>query len=233
MSTATDAKDASDEDAAPSLLSGEALVDQLRDRLARGESLPAERALAAELAVKRHQVRQALEVLRESGELPPARVGRPAKLSDPRGEDMVQWTNPMEVIELRLVLEPSLARLAALRASPAEIAAITRAATTRPDADYGEADLAFHRAVATAARNRLAADFYALLRRVARDNRLSLQRRGPDCVTTRLRQRDAEHQAIAEAIAARDPDASDAAMRRHLTAVQRAITDRLAPGAGA
>ena len=114
----------------------------------------------------------------------------------------------------------------------AEIAAITRAATTRPDADYGEADLAFHRAVATAARNRLAADFYALLRRVARDNRLSLQRRGPDCITTRLRQRDAEHQAIAEAIAARDPDASDAAMRRHLTAVQRAITDRLAPGAG-
>jgi DNA-binding FadR family transcriptional regulator len=237
MTTATAAPDGSADRAAvgpetdtdaPS--TPEALVDHLRGRLARGETLPAERALAAELSVKRHQLRQALEVLRDTGELPPARVGRPAKSPDPRGADMVQWTNPMEVIELRLIIEPNLARLAALRASPAEIATITRAATTRPDADYGEADLAFHRAVAAAARNRLAAEFYAMLRRVARDTRLSLRPSEAQCQTTRLRQRDAEHRAIAEAIAARDPDGADAAMRQHLAAVQREITDRLSLG---
>jgi len=206
------------------------LVDQIRSRLADGRPLPSERALAAEFEVSRHQLRQALDVLRESGELPPPKVGRPAKLAELRSEDLVQWTNPLEVIELRLLIEPGLARLAALRASPAEIDTIFKAATTAPNAGYAEADLAFHRAVAAAARNRLAAEFYALLRRVARDQRMSLRSRGTECPKARLKQRDSEHRAIADAIAARDPDGADAAMRRHLAAVQQQILDRLALG---
>jgi DNA-binding FadR family transcriptional regulator len=47
---------------------------------------------------------------------------------------------------------------------------------------------------------------------------------------TRLARRDAEHRAIAVAIAARDPDEAERAMRAHLAAVQRQIYDRLTPG---
>ncbi|HEX6792456.1 MAG TPA: GntR family transcriptional regulator, partial [Casimicrobiaceae bacterium] len=44
-----------------------ALAHALRGRLAQGEALPAERALAEQYAVKRHRVRQALALLREHG----------------------------------------------------------------------------------------------------------------------------------------------------------------------
>ena len=66
-----------------------------------------------------------LKVLRDAGEIDPARAGRRA-LADraPSSTRLVQSTNPLEVMEMRLMIEPALARLAALRASPDEIARI-------------------------------------------------------------------------------------------------------------
>lgn len=206
------------------------IVETLRLRLVQGEALPPERALAADLGITRHLLRQILQRLRQTGELPPAKVGRRAKLADPPAENMIRRTNPLEVIELRLVFEPSLARLAAVRASPAEIDEILRRATTGPDEDYGQADVAFHRALAAAAHNRLAAEVYALLRTVAHDPRVALALRPAACLATRRKQRDAEHMAVAKAIEARNPDGAAEAMRRHLAAVQRQVVDRLVPG---
>lgn len=197
------------------------LVGQLRDRLATGEALPAERAIAEQYAVKRHRVRQALAVLREQGDLD---TSRRANAAD--GESLIRSTNPLEVIELRLALEPSLARLAAVRATPLEIARIMRAATTPPDMQRSTADLAFHKLVAAASGNGLAADLYALLRKVGADSRVRVQSTVPAC-PNRLAQRDQEHHAVAEAIAARDPECAEAAMRTHLNAVHRIILNRL------
>ena len=45
----------------------------------------------------------------------------------------------------------------------------------------------------------------------------------------RIAERDAEHMAIAEAIARRNPDAAERAMRDHLGAVQQQILSRLGP----
>jgi DNA-binding FadR family transcriptional regulator len=118
------------------------------------------------------------------------------------------------VVELRLVIEPALARLAALRASPMEVARIERTASTPSDASG--ADLSFHFAVAAGARNGLAAALYAQLRGIGRD--------------ARLRERDAEHRAVADAIAARNPAAAEAGMRTHLPAVQRRAMEQLSPG---
>jgi DNA-binding FadR family transcriptional regulator len=207
------------------------LIQAVRALAAEAGALPSERAMAAELGVKRHQLRRALEALRENGEVEPARAGRRAAPDGRVGEDLVRATNPLEIIELRIVLEPALARLAALRASSFDIARIGRAATTPPDADPGAADLAFHRAVAAGARNALAAEVYALLRQVGRDGRIRL-RRGAQTCPNRVRARDAEHAAIAAAIAARDPEGAERAMRDHLAVVQRQIFDRLAPGTG-
>jgi DNA-binding FadR family transcriptional regulator len=166
-------------------------------------------------------VRQALAQLRELGDLEQTR-----RMSAAGGESLIRATNPLEVIELRLALEPALARLAAVRATPLEIARIVRAATTPPDMQRSTADLAFHKLVAAASGNALAADLYSLLRKVGSDVRVRVQNTAPSC-PNRLAQRDQEHRAVAEAIAARDPERAEAAMRAHLNTVHRLILNRL------
>ena len=142
------------------------------------------------------------------------------------GAALARDTNPLEVIELRLALEPIFARLAALRATPLEIVKIERAATTLAETESASADLTFHRLIAAATRNTLAADVYSLLRQVGADSRIYVQNVKPR-PASRLRQRDSEHYLIAAAIAARDPDAAEKAMRAHLHMVQRQILDRI------
>lgn len=198
-----------------------ALVDALRELLASQDSLPAERQLAEQLQVKRHQLRRALELLRTNGELNSSTSRRKPTLLR-GGEAMVRSTNPLEVIELRMIIEPALARLAALRATPLQVMQIDHAATTRPSEESGHADLTFHKLIATAAGNALAADLYSLLRQVGRDARLRVQSSTPTC-PNRVRQRDAEHRAIAAAIAARNPIEAENSMRLHLEAVKQQV----------
>ncbi len=195
------------------------------------QKLGSERSMADELNVKRHQLRRALQALRANGEIAPAEAKR-KPLVGHNGESLVRATNPMEVVEMRIAIEPFLARLAALRASPFEMAAIGKAATTPAGADSGATDLKFHKLIAASSGNKLAASLYGLLRRVASDARVRLNASRPAC-PKRTRQRDAEHRAIAQAILARDPDAAEQAMRLHLAAVQRLVIERLNPVANA
>ena len=194
------------------------------------QKLGSERTMAEALNVKRHQLRRALQALRANGEIAPAEAKR-KPLVGHNGENLVRATNPMEVIEMRIAIEPFLARLAALRAAPSEMAAIEAAATTGADADSGAADLVFHKLIAAGSGNKLAASLYGLLRRVARDSRLRLSTSRP-LHPGRTQLRDTEHRAIARAIIARDPDAAERAMRLHLTAVQNLVVERLNPVAG-
>ncbi len=201
---------------------------QLREAL-RAEPPPTERALAASLGVTRHALRRALAEMRRVGEAPPSR--RSERMAQPLQEVstlLAQDTNPVEILEIRLALEPALARLAALRAPPAMITGILRAATTPPGTDVIAADLAFHTAVADGARNGLAAALYGVLRRIAEAERKRLS----DDVRLafagdRVAARDAEHRRVAEAIAARDADAAEAAMRAHLQVVGRMMATHL------
>ena len=195
---------------------------------AQADGLPAERTLAAALGVTRNRLRQALRTLREAGQLdaPSPRL----RTTPAKGVDRwAQLTNPVEVVELRMLLEPGLARLASVRASPLDLVRVQRAANPPATMESGAADLAFHHAVATASGNALASELYALLRRVGRDARLQLGRNAPPC-PARLRQRDTEHRAVLDAIAARDPDLAEHAMRDHLASVQRLVLARLTPG---
>lgn len=195
--------------------------------------LPSERDLADQLNVKRHQLRKALEMLRRAGDLEPARPKRASAALPRYGEELIRLTNPLEVIELRLILEPSLARLASLRASPFEIARIADAASTQDHTRSGEVDLAFHMAIASAARNHLAGEFYKMLRQVGVDARVQVAHTEPATCPKRIGQRDSEHRQIADAISRRDPDAAEAAMRSHLMAVQKRIMERANMGIAA
>jgi GntR family transcriptional repressor for pyruvate dehydrogenase complex len=206
------------------------IVVAIRAMAAR-QKLGSERAVAVALKVKRHQLRRALSAMRTNGELAPAEAKR-KPLVGHNGENLVRATNPMEVIEMRIAIEPFLARLAALRASPFEIAAIDEAATTAAGADSGAAELKFHTRLAASSGSKLAASLYDLLRRVASDARVRLNASRPAC-PKRTQQRDAEHRAIAQAILRRDPDAAEQAMRLHLAAVQKLVIERLNPLAAA
>lgn len=198
-----------------------------------GAPLPSERELANRLNVKRHQLRKALAEMRHRGDLEPQRVRRAPRALPRHGEELARLTNPLEIMELRLIMEPGLARLASLRASALEIARIMDAATTKEDDRAGAADLAFHLSIIEAARNHLAGEFYKMLRQVAVDARVRIARNIPTTCPKRIAQRDAEHRKVAEAIAQRDPEAAEAAMRSHLLAVHKQINERINAGAAA
>ncbi|TMV54588.1 FadR family transcriptional regulator [Thioclava sp. BHET1] len=194
--------------------------EHLRELLRSEATLPPERILAAELSVSRHRLRRSLKTLREAGDLAPAKTGRRATGEGPRSaKRMAQSTNAFEVLEMRMLLEPKLARLAALRASPSEIDRIQTLATTAPSVNPADADHDFHRAVANGARNGLATELHVLMLKVNNDARLRYSDSHADAavIAQRVRERDAEHKLIAEAIARRDPDAAEAAMYSHLS----------------
>lgn len=205
----------------------QAIIAAISDIRNREDKLPPERELAERLKIKRHQLRKALSTMRESGALLPPARGRPATAPNRVDEQLIHLTNPLEVLELRMILEPGLARVASIRASALEIARIREAATTSPGASYGAADLAFHLAIAAASRNYLATEFYKLLRQVGVDARVRIPSQSEPNCPKRTAQRDSEHRAIAEAIAARDPEAAEAAMRAHLQMVQQRILERI------
>ncbi|MEM8663715.1 MAG: FCD domain-containing protein [Pseudomonadota bacterium] len=201
----------------------------LESMVASGRVLPPERQLVEDLAVPRSRLRKVLAEMRADGDLPPAQVGRRAtQPSTPQVNDFVRITNPTDVIELRLILEPQFARLAAIRASAMQSARIMKAATTAPDSGYGAADMAFHLEVASASRNALGRELYALLRKIGADSRMRLSRRRELSITRRA-ERDVEHMEIARAIASRDPEAAEEAMRAHLAKVQSLILERMSP----
>jgi GntR family transcriptional repressor for pyruvate dehydrogenase complex len=209
----------------------EHIVEILTPRLAAGETLPSERALVEELGVKRYALRKALQQLRTSGLMPAASAGRAKTSLEASKKSLALITNPLEVIELRLLIEPMLVRLTAVRASQQDIDRILRTAAMEGGYDNGKVDLAFHKQVAAASNNRLAAELYSLLRQIGSDVRLHIQKNDLPLSKDRLTVRNHEHGEIALAIAARNPDAAEKAMRNHLYRVQRQILDHLVPQA--
>lgn len=199
----------------------------LTEMSASGAELPPERELVQNLGVPRSRLRRVLAELREEGHLPHAQVGRRTKRkSSSHTESLARLANTTDVIELRLMLEPQFARLAAVRASALEIARIIRAATSGPDDDYGTPDLAFHMEIASASRNALGRELYHILRQVGADARVHMPARAPIC-SKRRQERDAEHMRIARAIADRAPERAEECMRAHLASVQALIMGRI------
>lgn len=219
--------------------------------------IPPERTLAAELGVGRRSLRRALDVLEQEGrihrhqgrgtfidprrpatadviisaadslERGPNRVSLSAAL-----DTVLDQTNPLEVIEVRLATEPVMARLAALRASQSEIKRLqTLAAKTRSAADaetYERADSLFHRTIAEAARNTLFLAFFDTMRASQRD--AGWRRLGENAHCFKRQSVYAGfHESIAAAIALRDGQEAYAQMHRHLGDVRKYIQEQAFP----
>jgi DNA-binding FadR family transcriptional regulator len=150
-----------------------------------GSSMPPEPNLGEELGVSRTVVREAVKSLVAKGLVTTGpKVGTRVQPSDRWNwfdPDVVAWQGKAgltrdflrELQEMRRVVEPAAVRLAAERATPADIAAVEQAYAGMRDAiehggDYVKHDLAFHQGLLNACHNRLlahmSAAFAALLR---------------------------------------------------------------------
>ncbi|HEX9434997.1 MAG TPA: FadR/GntR family transcriptional regulator [Burkholderiales bacterium] len=209
----------------------EQLAGEIRSgRLAPGARLPTEQALTRAARVSRTVVREAVAALRAEG-LVITRQGVGAFVSaEPQRapfriepERLQSLDDILNVMELRLGVEIESAGLAAERASKADVRAIAAALQeieemAREGKSAVDEDLAFHRAIAEAARNPEFARFLQFIGRhlIPRRSVSGLpERMGGQRAYLALIQE--EHRRIADAIAAGAPKAARDAMRRHLT----------------
>jgi DNA-binding FadR family transcriptional regulator len=148
--------------------------------------------------------------------------------------DILDHTNPLEVIEVRLAIEPVMARLAAFRASQAEIdklAAIAGETRAAPDsARYEEADVRFHRTIAEVARNALFLAVFDTLHASQRDAAWRRLGENAHCFKRQSVYADYHHE-ISAAIAGRQGEKAQELMQRHLSDVQRYIYEHAFPAA--
>ncbi len=199
--------------------------------------LPPERLLAGELGVGRRSLRRALEILENEGHIW-RRQGQGTFVSgakappDIRLGRISEHTNPMEIMEVRLAIEPPLARLAAIRASRRDLDRLARLAeetrAARNAADYEKANAAFHRRIAEAARNALFLTLLDAVNDMLRD--LACERLGESAHCFKRQAVYADfHAEIVQAITARDGERAEKVMYTHLRDVQQNILARAFP----
>ena len=193
-----------------------------------GDRLPAERDLAVQLGVSRSSLREALSSLEMGGRVQ-IRLGsgvyvraagrRKARLA------AEARTSPLDVLRVRLLVEPEAAALAARHASRAQIKAMESAyarlsVAMRANVALPEADREFHRCIARAGGNPAIEMVVDGLWSQWMDR---VNARRAEVFVTPGRRRDSidEHHAVLEAIRRGDPIAARRAMRRHLASVGR------------
>jgi DNA-binding FadR family transcriptional regulator len=210
------------------------VFDRLYERIRNGEiqpgaHLPSERELMETYEVGRPAVREALQALERSGIVEIAH-GERARVVVPTAEGLIEQmtggarhllrTQPDTLEHLkdaRLFLEVGIARLAATKATDVDIAQLrSRLAEHRASLANLETflakDMAFHREIARISGNPIlpaiveavfawAAEYYQSIVRAPGAEELTL----------------VEHGRIIDAIAARDPERAERAVREHLT----------------
>ncbi|MCS0494443.1 FadR family transcriptional regulator [Ancylobacter sp. MQZ15Z-1] len=220
--------------------------DIVSGRLKPGDFLPSEEVLLGRYNVSRTVLREALNVLAGKGILD-ARPKR-GTIVRPRNEwsqldpVVLGWQRAQRgtpasddgrdaLMEVRRIVEPGAAALAARRGTEEDFAAIEEAYAAMEKAgdspeDFMAADLAFHTACLYASKN----DFLAPIAHAIRSEMMA---------SLRITNRDPEtnrtislplHKAILDAIVARDPEAAATAMRRHLDDTERRRSQSRAAG---
>lgn len=201
--------------------------------------LETERELCTRLGVGRGTVRKVLESIEAEG-LIWRRQGKGTfvgQAPDPTGAlaaEIAGATTPAEAMEARLWIEPALAALCAERAPPEHVTRmrhLAHRASTAPDHDSAELwDSALHRLIARGAGNRPLMTSFALLDQIRGTDEWQLLRaqgRTPQSHDINH----AQHEAIIDAIAARDTRGAEYAMRAHLQMLSRTMQRSLAKAA--
>src|SRR5579859_2244220 len=212
----------------------EQIVQQIEESIVKGDlkpgdQLPAERELAQRFGVSRTAVREAVKALREKG-LVEAYSGRGTFITDGTTQAVRQSLDLMVKIgqpegsthlaEVRAILEPEIAALAAARIQEAELATMREAVAVMDRAGqdpqaYIEADLDFHLALAEGAANPLILSLLDSIVGLLREQRLRIFRvpGGPE-------RGQIHHKRILDAVEHHDAEGARQAMRAHLFQVR-------------
>jgi GntR family transcriptional repressor for pyruvate dehydrogenase complex len=212
----------------------EQIVRQIQDSITSGElkegdQLPAERELALQFGVSRTAVREAVKTLREKG-LVEAYPGRGTFITNDTARSIQQTLDRMirggpaegtvHLAEVREILEPEIAALAAQRVDEEMLSAMREAISVmeaaRQDAEaFIEGDLDFHLALAEAAANPLILALIDSIVGLLREQRTRIYfiEGGPE-------RGQYHHKRILDAIEHRDSAGAREAMRAHLRQVR-------------
>ncbi len=212
------------------------IVEQIKEliaagRIKPGDRLPPERELAELFKASRNSVRDAIRVLEQMG-LIESRQGDGTyvrgvsadELTEPLALMLLQSRQQMrELWEVRRILEPAIAELAAARISDEELGeleAILQAQRLKVEAGYTalDEDTAFHYGIARAAQNTVVLRTLDTLVDLLRQSReRSLQQRDRPAYSL------AGHLRILAALRRRDPAAARSEMLRHLQDIEERV----------
>lgn len=211
-------------------------------RVKPGDKLPPERELASALGVSRTSVRDAIRSLQVAGLLEP-RQGEGTVIRELSAKTLVAPIASAllarrdllaDLLDVRKMIEPPMAREAARRATPDEVrqmeAILARQAARLEAGGLAiEEDSAFHDMIARASRNQVVLKVIDVLMDLLREGReRSLQVRGRPQRSLR------GHRQILEAIRRRDGDAAERTMLNHLEQIEEMLLPERQPvGAGA
>lgn len=189
-----------------------------------GSKLPPERELATSFGVARSSLRPALKVLEIMGVIT-QRVGDGSYLNKDASSVLavpmeflflLDDTSIQELSEMRLMIEPAMAAMAAERANAKDIARLKQSIADFEGSEHDRvrlvaSDLLFHRAIFDASRNRLAGRFFSTIHRAMLNMIM---------VTSQLVEMEHTlqfHRPIMLAIEARKPELASRLMNDHLT----------------
>lgn len=199
---------------------------------AEGTRIPSESELSQAHGVSRPVVREALVRLRMEGVLGSRRGSGSVVIASgsrhPRGYRPVENVGDLlQTFEFRYALECDIAALAAERRSEEELQEILQAESdlTAQIAEHevGDADFAFHIALAKASHNSMYLETLTMLRQQILFGMGLIGEFVKSREASRIESILLEHKCITEAIAASDPVAARSAMGRHLSKSQERL----------
>ena len=211
-----------------------------------GSVLPNEVQLLKRFSVSRTSLREAIKVLTAKGLLESVqRIGTRVRTKDcwdMFDPDVLSWHDLSianedllhELMEVRLIMEPMAARLAAQRATPKDLRLLARAVSAmRASIDdpkaYEHSDALFHKSVFAATHNRFLMRFFEVIYkflevsfRLLQDYAIhNAEDRHRDCL---------DHEAICKAIEQRTMPAAENAMRKVVQSAKEALEVALISG---
>lgn len=214
-------------------------VSILSGKISPGEVLPTEAGLGASLHVSRTAIREAIKVLTSKGLIEVRRKTgtrvRPKKDWNALDPDVVAWQFSggglpaaiTDLLELREMIEPICARMAAERATTEEVAGI-ETALIEMERSVGkttasvDADLLFHLAILEATHNSFMRPFGALIQAALRASFRETNREPAAYRQTLLK-----HRVVLTAIKNKSPLAAEEAMRAVLNGARHDIQQGL------
>jgi DNA-binding FadR family transcriptional regulator len=212
------------------------VATQLRRRILEGhyayeERLPAERNLAEEFDVSRGTIRSVLQIL-EKQHLVTRQIGSGTYVSHrevTNQQEIASITSPIEMVEVRIAIEPQLVRLAIANSSLRDLEelhdALRQCEACDGDAEkFARADTAFHKALAHCAKNKLMYWLYERISEVRRNSQWGSMK-SKLLTPERMDYYNRQHRALYESLVARDTVKAVQVIKDHLYGVQEDLLE--------